>query len=166
MIDKQKMIFIYNTKPKNIKLMNNFWKIMKYFDETIKTESFRNIPPESSTLQNKFYGHLPPIIQTMWVRQTRQAVPCWRNKEFLLWTLTYGHTSVSQPAKTYIHRPCADMRCRSEDLPRIMADNEWWRERERERILCCPHLMMMMKRRRRMKRRSHSIEEGSRDTNK
>ena len=33
-------------------------------------------------------------------------------------THTHGHTSVSQSAKTYIHKLCADTGCRQEDLTR------------------------------------------------
>ena len=52
------------------------------------------------------------ILKIRWMKHTRH---CWRSKEKLiskiLWTPTHGHTSVAQPAKTYIHQFCADTRC-------------------------------------------------------
>ena len=50
----------------------------------------------------------------------------------LLWIPTYGHTSVSQPAKTYIHQLCVDIGYRIEDLLRAMADGDKWWERIKE----------------------------------
>ena len=52
---------------------------------------------------------LPPISQTIQVRLTRHAGHHWRSShklisKVLLWTPTYGHTSVGWPAKTYIHQ--------------------------------------------------------------
>ena len=52
---------------------------------------------------------------------------CWRSKDKpisnnLLWTPTYGHTSVDQPAKTYIHKLCADIGCSLEDLSGAVYD--------------------------------------------
>ena len=40
----------------------------------------------------------------------------------LLWTLTYGHTSVSKSAKTYIHQLCVDTGCSLENLPGVVDD--------------------------------------------
>ena len=45
--------------------------------------------------------------------QTQHAGHSWEYKDKLisngiLWTPTHGHTSISQPAKTYIHQLCAD----------------------------------------------------------
>ena len=62
----------------------------------------------------KFYGHHP----------------AGKNKcEFIndvhLWSPTHGPTSVSRPA-------CANIGCRLENLPRVMADRDRWRERKRE----------------------------------
>ena len=46
--------------------------------------------------------------------------------EILLWTPTHGHTSIDRPAKTYIHRLCADTGCRVKDLPGAMDDLDEW----------------------------------------
>ena len=39
-----------------------------------------------------------------------------------LWTPTHGHTSVGQPAKTYIHQLSADTGCSLEDIPGAVDD--------------------------------------------
>ena len=55
--------------------------------------------------------------------------------DVLLWTPTYGHTSVGQPTKTYIHQFCADIiECHLEDLPCVMANRD----------LCCWHSLMIL----------------------
>ena len=59
--------------------------------------------------------------------------------DFLWWTLPHGHTSVDEPARTYIHRICADTRWSQEKLLGSMDDTDEWcvyvceREREKER---------------------------------
>ena len=45
---------------------------------------------------------------------------------------SYGYASVGQPTRTYLQQLCADTRCSLEDLPGVMDDKDWWRERERE----------------------------------
>ena len=45
---------------------------------------------------------------------------------------THGRASVSQPAKTYLRRLCADTECSSEDLPGVIDDRDGWKERVRE----------------------------------
>ena len=42
--------------------------------------------------------------------------------DILLWTPIYGHTSVGQPTKTYIHQLCTNTWCSLEDLPGAMDD--------------------------------------------
>ena len=37
--------------------------------------------------RHQVYGHLPPIMKTIQVRQTRHAGHCWRSRDELLWTL-------------------------------------------------------------------------------
>ena len=37
--------------------------------------------------------------------------------DVLLWTPTHGRASVWQPAKSYLHQLCEDIRCNFEDLP-------------------------------------------------
>ena len=48
------------------------------------------------------------------------------------WTPTHGHTSVGQPAKTYVHQLCVDNRYSLDNLPRAMADWDGWRVSARE----------------------------------
>ena len=42
---------------------------------------------------------------------------------------THSHTSVSQPAKTYIHQLYADTGFLLQNLPKVMADKDKWLER-------------------------------------
>ena len=87
--------------------------------------------------RHQLYGHLPPIMKTIQVRQTRHAGHCWRSKDefirdVLLWTPTYGQAKAGQPARTYIQQLCEDAGCSPEDLPEAMNDGEKWRERVRD----------------------------------
>ena len=76
------------------------------------------------------HAHLPPITQTIQVRGN--VGHCWESKDepisdVLLWTTTYGHTSVGLQAKTYIHKSIWMQ-------PRGHAHKRWLiAERERER---------------------------------
>ena len=70
-------------------------------------------------------GHLPPIMKTIQVRQTRHSEHCWRSKrelisDVLLWNPSHGQTKVWRPARTYIQQLCADTGCKLEDF------SEWW----------------------------------------
>ena len=81
--------------------------------------------------RHQLYGHLPPIMNTIQVRQTRHAGHCWRNRDelisdVLLWTPTYGRAKAGRPARTYIQQLCEDMGCSPEDLPEAMNDWEEW----------------------------------------
>ena len=54
---------------------------------------------------------LPFALQTIQIRGARHVGHCWRSKDKLvsnifLWTPTYGHTSIDQPAKTYLSSLC------------------------------------------------------------
>ena len=87
--------------------------------------------------RHQLYGHLPPITKTIQVRRTRHAGHCWRSKDelisdVLLWTPAYGQAKAGWPARTYIQQLCKDMRCRSEELPKVMNDREKWLERVRD----------------------------------
>ena len=87
--------------------------------------------------RHQLYGHLPPIMKTIQVRQTRHAGHCWRSKDelindVLLWTPTYGRAKVGRPARTYIQQLYEDTGCNPEDLPEAMNDREKWRERVRD----------------------------------
>ena len=79
------------------------------------------------------YGYLPPISQTIQVRQTIHSKYCWRSKDkivnnILLWTPTHGHAFVVWPAKTCIHQVCMDTGFGLEDLPGAIHDRDWWQE--------------------------------------
>ena len=63
----------------------------------------------------------------------------------VLWTTTHGHTSVSQPAKTYIYRLFADTGCFLEELPRATADKDEWREREIRALSLSIYIYIYMK---------------------
>ena len=60
-------------------------------------------------------------------RNQRPAGHCWRSKDelrsdILLWTPTHGHTSVGQPAMTFIHWLCVDTGCSQENIPEAIDD--------------------------------------------
>ena len=66
---------------------------------------------EQHPTKQQLYGHLPPNLQTILVRQARHAEHCWRSKDelinnILLWAPTHRHTCVGWPAKTCIHQLC------------------------------------------------------------
>ena len=53
--------------------------------------------------RHQLYGHLPPIMKTIQVRQTRHAGHCWRSRDelisnVLLWTPTHGRAKAGRPA--------------------------------------------------------------------
>ena len=57
----------------------------------------------------QLHSHLPPIMKTIQVRQTRHAGHCWRSRDelisdVLLWTPTYGRAKAGRPARTYIQQ--------------------------------------------------------------
>ena len=83
--------------------------------------------------RHQLYVHLPPIMKTIQVRQTRHAGHCWRSKDelisdVLLWTPTYGQAK----ARTYMQQLCEDTGYSPEDLPKAMNNKEKWRERVRD----------------------------------
>ena len=87
--------------------------------------------------RHQLYGHLPPIMKIIQVRQTRHAGHCWRSRDerisdVLLCTPTYGRAKAGRPARTYIQQLCEDTGCSPEDLPEMMNDREKWRERARD----------------------------------
>ena len=89
----------------------------------------------------QLYGHLPPIMKTIQVRQTRHAGHCWRSRDelisdVLLWTPTYGQAKAGWPARTYIQQLCEDTGCGHEDLPEAMNNREKWWERVRDIRAC------------------------------
>ena len=91
--------------------------------------------------RHQLYGHLPPIMKTIQVRQTRHVGHCWRSRDelisdVLLWTPTYGWAKAGRPAWTYIQQLCENSGCCPEDLPEAMNDREKWRERVRDIHAC------------------------------
>ena len=46
------------------------------------------------------------------------------HKRGFLWTTIHGHISVVRKAKTYVHKFCADIGCRLEDLPSAIIDGD------------------------------------------
>ena len=82
--------------------------------------------------RHQLCGHLPPVMKTIQVKQTRHAGHCWRSRDefisdVLLWTPTYGQAKAGRPARTYIQQLCDDTGCSPEDLPEEMNDREkWW----------------------------------------
>ena len=94
--------------------------------------------------RSKFLKHHPtkqllyiylPAIQ---IRRTRHIGHCWRSKNVLISDVllripSRGHICVGWLAKTYFKHLCANTECYLENLPRGMADRDWWSERERER---------------------------------
>ena len=70
--------------------------------------------------------------------------------DILQWIPTYGLTSVSWQAKTYIHQFCADTGCRLEDWIRVITirygDRQTDRQRQRERQgnPCCRLILLLL----------------------
>ena len=108
------------TKRLEKKLDGNYTRMLR----AILNKSWRQHPTK-----HQLYGHLPPIMKTIQVKQTRHAGHCWRSRDeltsdVLLWTPTHGWA--------YIQQLCADTGCSPEDLPEVMNDREKWRERVRD----------------------------------
>ena len=108
------------------------WYIFPRMLWAILNKSWRQHPTKQ-----QLYGHLPPIMKTIQVRQTKHVGYCWKSKDvlisdILMWTPSYGCAKEGPPARTYIQQLCADIGCSLEDLPGAMDDREGWRERVRE----------------------------------
>ena len=76
-------------------------------------------------------GHLPPISQTMQVRNKKCIALLEKQGQThkLLWTPVHRHTSFGQPRKTYINQLCVDTGYCLEDLPRAVTDwNGLWQK--------------------------------------
>ena len=82
--------------------------------------------------RHRLYGHLPPIMKTIQVRQNWHAGHCWRCRDELLLTPTYGRAKAGWPAWTYIQQLFEDMGYSPEDLPEAWNNREKWRERVRD----------------------------------
>ena len=114
-------IYIYTlTKRIGKKLDGNHTRLL----HVILNESLKQHPTKK-----QLYGHSPPILQTIQVRQTRQVGHWWGSKDkvsyVLLWTLTYGRTSFGWPAWTYFHQLFSDTGCSLEDLLGAMDYWDW-----------------------------------------
>ena len=58
--------------------------------------------------RQQLYDHIPPIMKTIKIRQTRHAGHCWRSRDefisdVLLWTPSYERAKAGQPARSYIY---------------------------------------------------------------
>ena len=96
--------------------------------QAILNKSWRQHPTK-----HQLYDHLPLIMKTIKVRQTRHAGHCWRSRDELINdVLLYGRAKAGQPAQTYIQQLCEDTGCSPEDLPEAMKNREKWRERVRD----------------------------------
>ena len=111
------------TKRLEKKLDSNYTRMLR----AILNKSWRQHPT-----RHQLYGHLPPIMKTIQVRWTRHSGHCWRSKDELLWTPTYGQAKAGWPARTYIQQLCEDTGCNPEDLPEAMNNRKKWRERVRD----------------------------------
>ena len=77
----------------------------------------------------QLYGHMPPIVKTIQVRQTRHAGHCWRSKDklisdILLWTPSHGRPKAGWLARNYIQQLCANTEYSLEDLLGAMDDRD------------------------------------------
>ena len=116
------------TKHMEKKLDGNYTRMMW----AILNKSWRHHPTKQ-----QLYGHLPPIMKNIQVRQTSHAGHCWRSRDkligdVLLWTHTHGQAKAGRPARTYIQQLCADTGCSLEDLLEAMDNREGWRESIRD----------------------------------
>ena len=116
------------------------WKLIKKKLDANYTRMPRAIFNKSRKehpTKQELYGHLPPILNTIQIWQTRHAGHCWRIKDelignFLLWTPSHGCASVGRPAKIYLQQLSTNTGSSLEDLPEMMDDRDGWQERVRE----------------------------------
>ena len=119
------------------------WKLTKRMEKKLDGNYTRmlwailNKSWKQHPTKQQLYGHLPPIMKTIKVRQTRHTGYCWRSKDklisdILLWTCSHGRAIAGWPDRTYIQQLCADMGYSLEDLTGVMDDRDGWRERVRE----------------------------------
>ena len=88
-------------------------------------------------IKQQLFDHLPPILQTIQIRQTKHAGHCWKNKDelisdVLLWTPSHGWAGVERPARIYLQWLSTGTGCSMEDLLRAMNAIDKWQEKVRE----------------------------------
>ena len=116
------------TKRLEKRLDGNYTRMLR----AILNRSWRQHPTKQ-----QLYGHLPSIIKTIQIRQTRHAGHCWRCRDELIsdvlkWTPPHGRAKAGRPARTYIQQLWEAMVCSPEDLPKVVNNKERWRERVRD----------------------------------
>ena len=92
---------------------------------------------EATPTKQQLYSHLPGIMKTIQIRQTRHSEHCWRSRDelisdVLMWTPSHGRAKAGRPARNYIQQLCEDTGCSPEDLPEAIYDWKRWRERVRD----------------------------------
>ena len=121
----------------------NTWTLTKSIDKkldgnyTRMLQAMLNKSWRQHSTKQQLYGHLPPIMKTIQVRQTRHVGHCWRSwdeliSDILLWIPSHGWAKAGQPARTYIQQFCANTGCSLENLSEAMDDREGWRDRIRD----------------------------------
>ena len=116
------------TKCMEKKLDGNYTRMLR----AVLNKSWKQHPTKQ-----QLYNHLPPIMKTVQVRQTKHVGHCWRSKDelisdVLLWTPLHGRAKVGRLARTYTQQLCADTGCSLKDLLGVMNDKDGWQERVRE----------------------------------
>ena len=129
--------------PQFTKILQNFWLTQEYFiwsfdsNYTRMLQGILNKCCRQHSIKQQLYSHLPPIMKTIQVRQTRCVAHCWRSRDelisdVLLWNPSHGRAKAGRQTRTYIQQLCADTGCSLEDLLWVMNDREGWCERVRE----------------------------------
>ena len=121
------------TKCMEKKLDSNYIRML----QAILNKSWRQHPTKE-----QLCGHLPPIMKTIHVRQTRHVGHCWRSRDefisdILLWTPSHGQAKAGWPARNYIQQLCADTGYCLEDFLGVMDDRGGWWERVKEICAGC-----------------------------
>ena len=95
------MTFFKQLDPFTAKLMEEMWGLLLYgcttwtLTKQLKKKLDGSYARMLRAILNKswwqhptrhqLYGHLPPIMKTIQVRQTRHAGHCWRSRDELIW---------------------------------------------------------------------------------
>ena len=86
--------------PSSSCMEKNFDSNYKRMQWVILNKTWRQHPTKQ-----QLYGHLPPIMKTIKVRQIRHARHCWRSRNELIsdvlwWTPSHGRAKAGRPART------------------------------------------------------------------